>query len=110
MRTAICAVISISAAVTMVRPVHANETNDAKIVLAGTNLRADKITGHNGPQGTTKGSEILIIHPPLHPSVIAIVPPANTICESAVVLKGRGFMYGIARGETPVLGHSQCAP
>ena len=37
-----------------------------------------------------------------------IVAKPNGNCESAVVLRGRSFMYGIDRGETPVLDHAGC--
>ncbi|RCS22400.1 hypothetical protein DUT91_18550 [Phyllobacterium salinisoli] len=104
---ALCAAIFILA----VQPAHADEMNGAKIILVGTNLRADRIVGPAGSPISNEDTEdngVRIIRPPNHPSVKAVVPAANKSCESAVVLRGRGFMYGISRNETPVLDHAQC--
>lgn len=49
-----------------------------------------------------------IISAPRNNAVAHIVAKPNSNCESAVVLRGRSFMYGIDRGETPVLDHPGC--
>ena len=41
-------------------------------------------------------------------AVSYIVSPPNSSCESAIVLRGRSFMYGLDSGETPVLDHPGC--
>ena len=48
------------------------------------------------------------ITPPQDKAVAYIVGPPNSSCESAVVLRGRPFMVGLDRGETPVLDHPGC--
>jgi hypothetical protein len=49
-----------------------------------------------------------VITAPRDHAVAYIVAKPNSNCESAVVLRGRSFMYGIDRGETPVLDHAGC--
>ncbi|ERM02253.1 hypothetical protein Q644_02315 [Brucella intermedia 229E] len=49
-----------------------------------------------------------IISAPRDNAIAHIVAKPNSNCESAVVLRGRSFMYGIDRGETPVLDHPGC--
>ncbi|KXF79301.1 hypothetical protein ATN84_06195 [Paramesorhizobium deserti] len=110
LRIGACAIAS--AAALAASQARADAVNGTKIALAATSLHADHIAGIAGPPVMVEDAgnhEVLIIRPPTHPSVAAIVPAANTTCESAVVLRGRGFMYGIARGETPVLDHPHCA-
>jgi len=102
--------LAILTAVAAVPPAHA-DTAAPKIHPAAAKMHAGRIGGSAGPQlvaEEAESREALIIRPPTHPFVAAIVPAANTTCESAVVLKGRGFMYGITRGETPVLDHPHC--
>jgi hypothetical protein len=45
---------------------------------------------------------------PQDKAVAYIVSPPNSSCESAVLLRGRSFMYGLDSGETPVLDHPGC--
>ncbi|MFK0638726.1 MULTISPECIES: hypothetical protein [unclassified Ochrobactrum] len=49
-----------------------------------------------------------IISAPRDNAIAYIVAKPNSNCESAVVLRGRSFMHGIDRGETPVLDHPGC--
>ncbi|YBV96057.1 hypothetical protein M1D80_21075 [Phyllobacteriaceae bacterium JZ32] len=91
-------------------PARADTDGQTRIAFAATRPHTGSSNASAGPylpEGAGDGG-VSIIRPPTHPSVAAIVPAAGTTCESAVVLKGRGFMYGIARGETPVLDHPHC--
>lgn len=49
-----------------------------------------------------------IISPPGEPYVVGVIPPPNTRCDGPIVVRGRGYMYGINRGETPILGLPGC--
>lgn len=72
--------------------------NGAKIIRIG----AVQKTASSSPQ------RIKMISAPQDSAVAYIVAKPNSDCESAVVLHGRSFMYGIDRGETPVLDHAGC--
>lgn len=73
--------------------------NGAKIIRVGA---AQKTASHS-PQ------RIKVISAPRDRAVAYIVAKPNSDCESAVVRHGRSFMYGIDRGETPVLDHAGCS-
>ncbi|MBA8877965.1 hypothetical protein [Phyllobacterium myrsinacearum] len=49
-----------------------------------------------------------IISPPADPYVIGVIPAPNTGCDAPIVVRGRGYMYGIDRGEIPILGIPGC--
>ncbi|QND51119.1 hypothetical protein HB779_03830 [Phyllobacterium sp. 628] len=49
-----------------------------------------------------------IISPPGDPYVIGVIPAPNTSCDGPIVVRGRGYMYGINRNEIPVLGLPGC--
>lgn len=72
--------------------------NGAKIIRVGA---AQKTASHS-PQ------RVKVMSAPRDRAVAYVVARPNSDCESAVVLHGRSFMYGIDRGETPVLGHAGC--
>lgn len=72
--------------------------NGAKIIRVG----AAQKTASSSPQ------RMKVITAPRDRAVAYIVDKPNSNCESAVVLRGRAFMYGIDRGETPVLDHAKC--
>ncbi len=73
--------------------------NGAKIIRVG---QAEK-TVSSLPQ------RIRVISAPRANAVAYIVAKPNSTCESAVVLRGRSFVYGIDRGQTPVLDHAGCS-
>ncbi len=50
----------------------------------------------------------VVARPPRAPEVTHVVAAPNEGCESAVLLHGRSFVYGLDRGQTPVLGHPGC--
>ena len=72
--------------------------NGAKIIRVG----AAQKTVFSSPQ------RMKLITAPRDRAVAYIVDKPNSNCESAVVMRGRSFMYGIDRGETPVLDHPGC--
>ncbi len=72
--------------------------NGAKIIRVG----AAQKTVSSSPQ------RMKLITAPRDRAVAYIVDKPNSNCESAVVLRGRAFMYGLDRGETPVLDHAKC--
>ncbi|NKC21803.1 hypothetical protein HED50_01015 [Ochrobactrum oryzae] len=72
--------------------------NGAKIIRIGVARK----TVSPSPQ------RVRIISAPRDNAVAYIVARPNNTCESAIVLHGRSFMYGIDRGETPVLEHPDC--
>lgn len=55
-----------------------------------------------------RGRGPAIISPPGDPYVVGVIPAPNTSCDSPIVIRGRGYMYGIDRNETPVLGLPGC--
>jgi len=57
---------------------------------------------------STPPQHIRIISAPRDKAIAYIVAKPNSNCESAVMMRGRSFMYGIDRGETPVLDHPGC--
>lgn len=65
---------------------------------------------HNDPtlQTPRRIQGTATITAPQDKAVAYIVGPPNSSCESAVVLHGRSFMYGLDKGETPVLDHPGC--
>lgn len=79
-------------------PVIRMPDNGAKIIRGGV---AQK-TVLSSPQ------RIRIISAPRDHALAYIVVRPGRTCESAVVLHGRAFMYGIDHGETPVLDHAGC--
>lgn len=93
--------------------------------LASDAMRSVDASGNLVIQMPDNGARIIrvgaaqkpVSRPPQHLRVISaprdnaiayIVAKPNSNCESAVVLRGRSFMYGIDRGETPVLDHPGC--
>ncbi|MHC5231758.1 hypothetical protein [Brucella sp. LJL56] len=73
--------------------------NGAKIIRIGA---AQKTASRSAQR-------IKVISGPQDRAVAHIVAKPNSDCESAVVRQGRSFMYGIDRGETPVLDHAGCS-
>ncbi|RCW84327.1 hypothetical protein [Phyllobacterium bourgognense] len=56
-----------------------------------------------------RGKGPSVISPVSDPLVAGVVPAPNTGgCNSAFVIQGRGYMYGVDRNETPVLGNPGC--
>jgi hypothetical protein len=49
-----------------------------------------------------------IISPPGDPYVVDVISAPNTSCDGPIVVRGRGYRYGIDRNETPVLGLPGC--
>ncbi|ATU93516.1 hypothetical protein [Phyllobacterium zundukense] len=49
-----------------------------------------------------------VIYPVSDPVVVGVVPAPNTGCDSPFVIRGRSYMYGLDRNETPVIGHPGC--
>ncbi|UXN65272.1 hypothetical protein N8E89_06215 [Phyllobacterium sp. A18/5-2] len=49
-----------------------------------------------------------VISPVGDPVVLGAVPAPNTGCNSPLLIQGRGYMYGLDRNETPVIGHPDC--
>ena len=74
----------------------------AKIIRVGASHKDPTLPIPRRMQGPTT------ITAPQDKAVAYIVGPANSSCESAVVLRGRPFMVGLDRGETPVLDHPGC--
>ncbi|MFQ0813651.1 hypothetical protein AVM02_07210 [Brucella anthropi] len=72
--------------------------NGAKIIRVG----AAQAAVSSAPQ------RVRIISAPRDHALAHIVARPGSTCESAVVLHGRAFMYGIDHGETPVLDHPGC--
>ncbi|KAB2700669.1 hypothetical protein F9K79_00095 [Ochrobactrum sp. Kaboul] len=74
----------------------------AKIIRVGAAHKDPTLQMPRRAQGTTT------ITAPQDKAVAYIVGPPNSSCESAVLLRGRSFMYGLDSGETPVLDHPGC--
>jgi len=74
----------------------------AKIIRVGAAHKDPTLQIPRRMQGPTT------ITAPQDKAVAYIVAPPNSSCESAVVLRGRSFMVGLDRGETPVLDHPGC--
>ena len=55
-----------------------------------------------------RGEGPAVITPVSDPRVLGAVPAPNTGCDSPMVIQGRGYMYGLDRNETPVIGHPGC--
>ena len=55
-----------------------------------------------------RGKGPSVIYPVSDPPVVGVVPAPNTGCDSPFVIRGRGYMYGLDRNETPVIGHPGC--
>lgn len=49
-----------------------------------------------------------VVSPVSDPVVLGVVPAPNTGCNSPILIQGRGYMYGLDRNETPVIGHPDC--
>lgn len=78
----------------------------AKIIRVGAARRLSAQATHRSKPQTA--STPTITTAPRHPSVLMVVPAANTGCGSAIVVQGRSYMFGLDKGDTPVLGRSDC--
>jgi hypothetical protein len=55
-----------------------------------------------------RGKGPAVVSPVSDPRVVDVVPAGNTGCGSITVIQGRGYMYGLDRNETPVIGNPAC--
>ncbi|MBZ9656526.1 hypothetical protein [Phyllobacterium lublinensis] len=89
-----------------------HEPGGPKIVFVGAAAaRSDKLGRDIRRQVPVykRGKGPAVISPVSDPLVVGVVPAPNTGgCNSPFVIQGRGYMYGLDRNETPVLGHPGC--
>lgn len=89
-----------------------HEPGGSKIIFVGAAaVKSDKLGRDIRRQVPVykRGKGPSVISPVSDPLVVGVVPAPNTRgCNSPFVIRGRGYMYGLDRNETPVLGNPGC--
>ena len=88
-----------------------HEAGGPKIVFVGASAAQSDSLGRSIRRQVPvykRGKGPSVISPVGDPVVLGVVPAPNTGCDSPLLIQGRGYMYGLDRNETPVIGHPGC--
>lgn len=88
-----------------------NTEGGSKIIFVGTRAARFDVLGRDIRRQVPvykRGKGPSVVSPVSDQPVVGVVPAPNTGCDSPLVIRGRGYMYGLDRNETPVIGHPGC--